>query len=518
MSAGKVAGLAHRLPCPEVSLPSLPSEDQASSYHGSRDCVTYGAVRGKKLGALGEVMAHWLRSSFRSCGLCSKPQSTGEFPLPTTGLPSLFPEAPKSTIGVLEGVALALNSYFGVHADVSPSEVAKPAREAMKGLLALLERFVSRGECFCDMDWGKYLQVKSVNYEGEEVRTARSFRWENLAPAIPREVGTIPLLDVCEGGTRHYVQEFEKYLVPENEMQFTKPPRVLVSDEDWGDVVSGLVNAGICLILPEHEVCHVDGKPLLNGLFGVNKEEFVDGVEVFRLIMNLVPTNKLCLPVGGDISTLPGLAGMGAYVLSDNEVLLTSSEDIRCFFYLFKIPLEWSRYMCFAKPVPYHLVPPNLQPHTCYIGACVLPMGFLNSVGIAQHVHRNVCRWALAQGSGQLGGEAEIRKDRAFSHSSRCFRIYLDNFDLLSKTDVGLAAKGPLTPPWRSFAKVMLILGCLGIPRSLWSQRYGPKFRGRWLTGRPGMSLLNWENYFNISLWCCCSSNSNVPPRNSFNL
>ena len=36
-------------------------------------------------------------------------------------------------------------------------------------------------------------------------------------------------------------------------------------------------------------------------------------------------------------------------------------------------------------------------------------MGFLNSVSIAQHVHRNVVKWAATAG---IGGENEMRKDK----------------------------------------------------------------------------------------------------------
>ena len=39
-----------------------------------------------------------------------------------------------------------------------------------------------------------------------------------------------------------------------------------------------------------------------------------------------------------------------------------------------------------------------------------------------------------------IGGEAEIRRDRAFSHADCCFRVYLDNYDQLKKVDSNLAA------------------------------------------------------------------------------
>ena len=91
------------------------------------------------------------------------------------------------------------------------------------------------------------------------------------------------------------------------------------------------------------------GQPVLNGLFGVSKEEFSGGWEVMRLIMNLIPVNRLCRNLGGDVSTLPSWSGMNPFLLKPSEVMLMSSEDIRCFFYLFAVPSSWHRYLGFNK-------------------------------------------------------------------------------------------------------------------------------------------------------------------------
>ena len=44
------------------------------------------------------------------------------------------------------------------------------------------------------------------------------------------------------------------------------------------------------------------------------------------------------------------------------------------------------------------LVPRQYGDSACVLVARVLPMGFLNSVSIAQHVHRNVVKWASMAG------------------------------------------------------------------------------------------------------------------------
>ena len=38
---------------------------------------------------------------------------------------------------------------------------------------------------------------------------------------------------------------------------------------------SGLIGKGVCRIIPQSEVFHLKGLPVLNGMFGVSKDEFV---------------------------------------------------------------------------------------------------------------------------------------------------------------------------------------------------------------------------------------------------
>ena len=53
--------------------------------------------------------------------------------------------------------------------------------------------------------------------------------------------------------------------------------------------------------MPLSEAFHIDGQPVLGGLFGVPKHELIpDGVEGLRLIIGLRPINENFLPLGGD--------------------------------------------------------------------------------------------------------------------------------------------------------------------------------------------------------------------------
>ena len=104
--------------------------------------------------------------------------------------------------------------------------------------------------------------------------------------------------------------------------------------------------------------------------------------------------------------------------------------------------------MGFNKAVPADLVRKEFEGQSCVLVARVLPMGCLNSVSIAQHVHRNVVRWAAMSGTPHIGAEGELRKDRAMTSAADMYRVYLDNFDALERVDAGLAGqiKGTVKP------------------------------------------------------------------------
>ena len=94
----------------------------------------------------------------------------------------------------------------------------------------------------------------------------------------------------------------------------------MVEDGAWGELCTGLLRAGVCCLLEEEQVFHTGSGPLLNGLFGVSQEEWTPGgVEICRLIMNLIPFNSICQPLAGDIDTLPSWSMMSPFSLQRGE-------------------------------------------------------------------------------------------------------------------------------------------------------------------------------------------------------
>ena len=280
-------------------------------------------------------------------------------------------------------------------------------------------------------------------------------------------------------------------MVPEEARVYTTPPRVMIQEGQWESLAAGLLGRGIAEAKPLDQIYHLQGKPVLNGLFAVGKGEFENGIETQRLIMNLTPVNALCRPLAGDVGTLPAVSGLNGYLLEDGEVVLLSSEDIRCFFYLFAVPEGWKQFMGFNRSLPETLVPEKWRGRTCVLVSRVLPMGFINSVSIAQHVHRNVVRLGAQQCRPVIGGEGELRKDKGLPNSDNLYRTYLDNFDCLERVQADLAdtIKGTVASQVESLREAY---GALGLPRHPKKavQRAGVgEMQGALLDGERGFAM-----------------------------
>lgn len=358
-------------------------------------------------------------------------------PLSTAGKRSMFPlpvpEVMASQGGrrdMLVALVHGLNSLHGCGAATSTNSVS---RQALKRLESAVQGCEFLDEKVIPTDFSAFLSHRGMDYQGDEVKVAKKITWKGVAGSLPSEVGTLDILEFCEGGVRHFIENMEDYLVPSEMQVLGKTPRAMVDDDEWPEVARGLIECGLCKVMAEKDLFHVGGMPLKNGLFAVSKEEFSGETELLGLIMNLKPLNSLTRALEGDTSTLPAITSLGTMYLDEDEILCTSSENIRCFFYLFRLPRFWYRYLSFGRPVPGELCPPGVLPGAGFLVARVLPMGYANSVGIAQHIHRRVVRRCLASIYPPVGGEQESRRDRVATVSSSVFRVYLDNFDFLQR-------------------------------------------------------------------------------------
>ena len=399
----------------------------ASSEAGKKDSPL--GVRLSRLGSL--VCDRFLEVTLHSQSM-GKGKPSGIFPLPTSRdrVSNFFLTARPHEVDWVIAVCLALNSYWGGPL-INDGEVTKFHGRILESFLHDIHRLDEISDTVNSFEWNSFFRSRTIDYKGEEVKTSKSFCWANIGPALPKEIGIVPLRDVCEQGCRFYVDHFPEFLKDPGEWPAVKNSKVMVSEADWPEVATNLVRCGICGIIPESEVFKVRGSLLLNGLFGVEKGEDHMGTPLYRLIMNLVPLNSLCLGLSADTGGLPHWLGMNPFSLAPAEGLLISSEDVRCFFYTLGLPRCWKPFLAFNREAPRHLWPPGCT-EPCYLTSLVLPMGFINSVGIAQHVHRVLVSRSVPRPPSDLPSR-EIRKDAPLPEASSCWRVYLDNYDLLEK-------------------------------------------------------------------------------------
>ena len=416
-------------------------------------------------------------------------------PRPMAGKSKLFP-LPASTCAEftaerqfsMKALVMALNDFYG---EASPDTArGNPTSfRAMKRMAAIVRSSGVLGETIPQLEFQEYMENSKVDYQGEEVKVAKKITWKAISPSLPKEVGCLQLRDFCEGGVLHFIDHFTDFLVPESERTIGKAPRVMVEPEEWPIVAKGLVDKGLCTVVKESELFKVSGSPLVNGMFAVGKQEFLeDGTEICRLIMNLKPINNNSLALEGDTPTLPSVTSLGNLWLDESQSLCVCSEDIRCFFYLFRVPQAWIPHLGFGLVAPQEITPKDFGGEKGYLCSVVLPMGYLNSVGIAQHVHRVVVRRSLASLERPLGGEAELRRDRPFSQADNLFRIYLDNFDQLRKVDSKLAKtlEGSLTEEVKGLRETYTQRGLPIHPKKSVVNKTCAEVQGAWIDGDQG--------------------------------
>ena len=364
--------------------------------------------KGFSFAELGEVLSRALAVVESLFERCSQPKGD-LFPLPLASALGLPGTSTPSTDALIR----ALNSLYGTRTRTRTKE-----DDIRRKLTERLHGVVSNSNL---LDFHRLFQTKTVDYSGEEVQVARSFQWKMVEAAMPEAVGSLDLELFCGEGTLQYIKDFESFLLPAQDQKLGRTPTIMVEQRHWAEVCAGLLRKGVCQLMHVSKLHHVDGRPLLNGLFAVSKQETaVDSegrsFEVCRLIMNLVPMQK---PGGRHLHS----AHHSWHVLGDSRGRPASHHFI-CFFYLFRTPASWWKYMGFAREVPAEALPEGFVGQGWHLVTQVLPMGFINSAAIAQHVHRRVISRALRGEKILAGRHQELRRDRVASTAEHLYRVY----------------------------------------------------------------------------------------------
>lgn len=197
------------------------------------------------------TMCHWLVNRLGSLveWRCKTLPKGRVFPLPTSQqvLANALPSTSNDVLVGLRCLTVGLNSLNGEGID-GPLSVSPMQMRVLEFLLPQCERALEWGVLEDNVSWADFFRCKGVDYRGEEVQTAQYVQWENLSPALPDEIGKIPLESVVEHGCRYYVENFREFLLPADDQCYVKPPRVMVQDEHWRDVAAGLLSKGICRV------------------------------------------------------------------------------------------------------------------------------------------------------------------------------------------------------------------------------------------------------------------------------
>ena len=93
----------------------------------------------------------------------------------------------------------------------------------------LCERFDVWDRTMDPVDFDSFFRKRGVTYAGEEIRLAQTLCWEAVRNSLPEQVGQLKLVDFCTEGTLHYIKHLEDFLIPEDAMVRTRPPKVMVS-------------------------------------------------------------------------------------------------------------------------------------------------------------------------------------------------------------------------------------------------------------------------------------------------
>lgn len=93
-------------------------------------------------------------------------------------------------------VVIGLNSYWGCElffdGDFSDAQLS-----CIQNLFKDVTQFGNISSVVPPLTWDDFFKVKSIDYKGDEVQVARWFTWKNVQPALPKEVGKVPLAEVC---------------------------------------------------------------------------------------------------------------------------------------------------------------------------------------------------------------------------------------------------------------------------------------------------------------------------------
>ena len=357
-----------------------------------------------------------------------------------------------------ELLVIVLNSQFSgasVEAAYSVSQMTTTHIEAAKFLVRDVVLFLKDHDGkLPPQDFEATLKSSAVTYNGEEVFPSEMLNIDRVREGLPKvgAGGMVDVLEVSEGLIRHKLSNPRNMLLADGECDDlpTRMPKVWADHQTFVGIAKLLIAAGIAIDVPLPDVAKHRGRRITHGCFAVGKGGFKRGEGPQRFVVNMPALNAITEVIEGDMASLPMCNTWHALFLDDNEVVLISSDDLKCAFYIFRLPLSWAPYLCFSE----EMTRAELYGAGCErpdvlvcVALIVVPMGWNSATGVIQHVHRRLARLA------GLPRSLEVRRDRPLRQAAQVmtdrtevdqffgealmavWQIYLDNLDLMEVVD-----------------------------------------------------------------------------------
>ena len=281
------------------------------------------------------------------------------------------------------------------------------------------------------------LKEKRVGYSGDELASPEVLTLSQVLPALPPKEhgGAIDILDYVSQGTKDLLLNPELLILPDVGQDL--PPlqaKIHCMKPDLLPLCNILTERGICKWFPLSQVATYRGQRILSGLFGVRKPSSLpDGRPILRLIMNLVPSNSIFRTLGGSVSSLPSITSWMSLVVGNNERVECWQSDMVSAFYLFRLPCQWSKYLCFN--VTFRGEEIGETPGELFCLCCtVLPMGWGSSVALMQEAAEKLLERSTIGKEGQIKRGKPIPPflihciEQGQTQSKPWWHVYLDNF------------------------------------------------------------------------------------------
>ena len=335
---------------------------------------------------------------------------------------------------------LSLNRLAGCEPSLVPGRWSCTERRAAMSILEAAERcaqFEKPLAGLTEAEWRKDLGNRQVGYTGEEIDVCHQLTWEQILPALPPEEhgGCIDALDWVGAQTRHFLLHPELLLKDHSSVDLPRMPgKIHMLESDKNRIAKELVRRRVCDWIPLESVYSVKGTKVLNGVFGVKKPStLADGRPILRFIMNLTGSNSTQEQLEGGCNSLPAITAWQSIVLEEGERLSLFQSDMSSAFYLFRIPGCWKKHLSFNIITDGADV--GLTPNVAYALCCsVIPMGWLNSVGIMQEISENLLHCGRLNKLGQVMRGKNLPVwfnailDQAIDMDKSWWHVYLDNF------------------------------------------------------------------------------------------